>query len=240
MKRIAIIFLLAAFCSPSFAFPDEPDLSSINSIRDAKNYYERCKNVVYITNVNKDSLITALWNVYYLGRRLGMTGMDLDQKYQSGFSKIKARTQDEEFELNILIHRIAVTYKAIQGILGAIPFEPLKKGYWLNIESDYFLYGERIKSIDVKDNITCVEYNLNGINFIVFHNIDKYFAYVVTVYHKRKKYYSKKLKKNIYETLERKITLLPEGCVFLTSTFDLGLYFKPSSYEIKGKYYVGN
>lgn len=47
-------------------------------------------------------MVTALWNMYYLGRWLGMTAMDAEQKYASYASRVKATTQDEEYELNSL------------------------------------------------------------------------------------------------------------------------------------------
>ena len=163
--------------------------------------------------------------------------MDTEQKYASYSSRVKATTQDEEYELNSLIFRIAFTYKALQGLLGP-SFESLDRVYWMNIESDYGLYGDKITRFDSKDNIVLTEYNLNGIKFIVFHNIDKNFAYDVKICHKKKEY-SKKLKKNVYRTLERDITLMPEAVWFVASSLDLiNIYFSPSSFEVKNKYYV--
>ena len=240
MKYLRIIFclLLILHVNNTFALPKEPDLSHIKTIKDAKFYYESCRSVVYKENVTRDDVVTALWNVYYLGRWLGMTDMDSEQKYTSYSSRIKATTKDEEYELNSLIFRIAFTYKALQGFLGP-SVETLDKIYWTNIQSDYYLYGSTISFFDVKDKIVCTEYNLNGIQFIVFRNIDKDFAYDIKIYHKEKEY-SKQLKKNVYKTLEKDITIMPEGAYFITSSLDLmGVYFSPSSFEIKNKYYVG-
>ena len=237
--RLISCILFSLFITSVFALPEEPDLSGIKTIQDAKSYYQSCRSIVYKQNVTRDDVVTALWNMYYLGRWLGMTAMDAEQKYASYASRVKATTQDEEYELNSLIFRIAFTYKALQGFLGP-SFESLDRVYWMNIESDYGLYGNKVIRFDSKDNIVLTEYNLNGIKFIVFHNIDKNFAYDVKVFH-REKNYSKKLKKNVYKTLERDITLMPEGVWFIASSLDLmGIYFSPSSYEVKNKYYVGS
>ena len=237
--RLITLFLCSLFITSVFALPEEPDLSGIKTIQDAKSYYQSCRSIVYKQNVTRDDVVTALWNMYYLGRWLGMTAMDAEQKYASYASRVKATTQDEEYELNSLIFRIAFTYKALQGFLGP-SFESLDRVCWMNIESDYGLYGNKVIRFDSKDNIVLTEYNLNGIKFIVFHNIDKNFAYDVKVFH-REKNYSKKLKKNVYKTLERDITLMPEGVWFIASSLDLmGIYFSPSSYEVKNKYYVGS
>lgn len=240
MKHFRIVFclLLAVFVNNVFAWPDEPDLSHIKTIKDAKSYYESCRSVVFKQNVTSDDVSTALKNVYYLGRWLGMTAMDAEQKYASYSCRVKANTQDEENEINSLIFRIAFTYKALQGFLGP-SFETLDRIYWMNIESNYGLYGNRITFFDSKDKIVYTEYNLNGIKFIVFHNVDKDFAYDVKMYHKEKKY-SRKLKKNVYKSDEKKITIMPEGVFFIASSLDVrGVYFKPSSFEITNKYYVG-
>ena len=61
-----------------------------------------------------------------------MTAMDAEQKYASYASRVKATTQDEEYELNSLIFRIAFTYKALQGFLGP-SFESLDRAYWMNM-----------------------------------------------------------------------------------------------------------
>ncbi len=236
--RLFSLLLILLICNSGFAqLPEEPDLSGIVTIKDARSYYERCKLAVYTPNVTKDDLIKALWNVYYLGRRLGMSSMDVTEKY-GPFCRIKASNFDEEMELNSLIFRIAYTYKALQGFLGGL-LDPLERVYWMNIESDFALYGNTITLWDSKDKIVCTEYNLNGIKFVVFHNTDKNFAYDIKVYHKEKQY-SQKLKKYIYKTFDRELSLLPEGSTFLTSSFGIGLYFSPSSFEIKGKYYAGN
>lgn len=170
--RLITLFLCSLFITSVFALPEEPDLSGIKTIQDAKSYYQSCRSIVYKQNVTRDDVVTALWNMYYLGRWLGMTAMDAEQKYASYASRVKATTQDEEYELNSLIFRIAFTYKALQGFLGP-SFESLDRVYWMNIESDYGLYGNKVIRFDSKDNIVLTEYNLYGIKFIVFHNIDK-------------------------------------------------------------------
>lgn len=236
--RIVLCLLLAVCANNVFAWPEEPDLSHIKTLKDAKSYYESCRSVVFKQNVTSDDVSTALRNVYYLGRWLGMTAMDAEQKYASYSSRVKATTQDEEYEINSLIFRIAFTYKALQGLLGP-SFETLDQIYWMNIESDYGLYGNRITFFDSKDKIVYTEYNLNGIKFIVFHNVDKDFAYDVKLYHKEKEY-SRKLKKNVYKTTEKEITIMPEGVFFIASSLDVrGVYFNPTSFEVTNKYYVG-
>ena len=156
------------------------------------------------------------------------------------YTRAYARTRISRFSGHqySLIFRIAFTYKALQGFLGP-SFETLDRIYWRNIESDYGLYGNRITFFDSKDKIVYTEYNLNGIKFIVFHNVDKDFAYDVKLYHKEKEY-SKKLKKNVYKTTEKEITIMPEGVFYIASSLDVrGVYFNPTSFEVTNKYYVG-
>ena len=100
--RLITLFLSSLFITSVFALPEEPDLSGITTIQNAKSYYQSCRSIVYKQNVTRDDVVTALWNMYYLGRWLGMTAMDAEQKYASYASRVKATTQDEEYELNSL------------------------------------------------------------------------------------------------------------------------------------------
>lgn len=236
--RLLTCLLLALFANSVFALPEEPDLSGITTIKDAKSYYEHCRFVMYKQDVTRDDFVEALWNLYYLGRWLGMTAIDKEQRYASYSSHVKASTKNEEYEINSLMSRISFTYKGLQSLLGP-NIESLDRFYWMNFETDYGLYGNKITFWDSKDKIVCTEYTMNGVKFVVFHNIDKNFAYDVKVYHKEKEY-SKKLKKNIYKTLEKAITIMPDEVFFVTSSIDgMDIYFSPSSFEVTNKYYVG-
>lgn len=238
LRRIIVCLPFCLITTPVFALSEEPDLSGIKTLKDAKSFYQSCRSVVFKSNVTRDDVVLALTNVYYLGRWLGMTNMDSEQKYASSASMVKATSQDEVYELNSLIFRIAYTYKALQGLLSP-SYESLDKIYWINIESDYGLNGNRGSLFEIKDNQVLTEYKLNNIKFIVIYNTDKNFAYDLTLYHKEKEY-SKELKKDIFHTLERNITLMPECAWFVTSSIEFGgIYFSPSSFEVKNKYYVG-
>lgn len=238
MKQLRMIacLLLAVLTTSTFALPEEPDLSNIKTVNDAKSYYESCRLSVFKQNVSRDDIVTTIWNLYYLGRKLGMTDMTVDQKFASYSCGVEVKSSSEADEVSSLMFRIAFTYKGLQRLLGP-SMESLERIYWMNFES---IYPFKTIRWDANGQIVFTEYELNGIKFIVFHNVDKNFAYDVKVYHKEKEY-SKKLKKSIYKTLEKEITIMPEAVFFVSSSIDgMDVYFTPSSFEVKNKYYVGN
>ena len=59
--------------------------------------------------------------------------------------------------------------------------------YGMNFANHFFVHSH-VTNIITEDNVACFEYNMCGIEFAVFHNFDKNFAYDVTIYHKEKKY----------------------------------------------------
>ena len=235
--RICLLIFASIISWPANAQYEEPDLSFINTLDEAKSFYEHCFLVLYTPDVTRDQISTANRNLYYLGRRLGMLDMTLDEEYNA-FCKIQVRSKAEESDVTMLMFRIAYTFKGIQSILLGYLGQPLEKAVWMNFESSYHLFGSGSSILQIDDNIVCVEYKINNIKFIAFHNTDRHFAYDVKVYHKEKKY-SKKKRKNIYETYERDITVLPEGAFIISSSMDAtDMYFTPSSFKTTNKYYV--
>ncbi len=236
--RLLFLFIFLLITSSFFAAPEEPNLNSIKTIKDAEKYFDSCRLIVYNSKVSRDSIASAIRRTYYLGKWIGMSSMSKDEVYKDNFGRIKISTQEDKNRIIYLKQRIVYTYKALQGFSG-LSYELIDRIEWMNIETEYSLFGKKLISYQFIGNIGCFEYAINGFKFIVFHNNDKNFAYDLKVYH-REKYYSKKKKRNIYETLTRNVTLMPETSFFLTCTLGKGFYFKPSSINVTGKYYVGN
>lgn len=235
--RISLLLIFTFWSLSAFAYSDEPDLSHVKTLQDAQAYYNSCYLVLFTPNVTRDQIAETNQRLYYLGRRLGMLSINEDEKY-SAFCQIEVRSEAEEREVTSLMYRITYVFKGLQSLLLGPLGHPLEKMIWMNFESTYHLLGSGSTILKISDNIVCVEYKINGVNFIVFHNTDHHFAYDIKVYHKEKKY-SKKQRKNVYQTYERDITVLPEGAFVISSSVDdTGMYFMPSSFKTTNKYFV--
>ena len=238
MNKRIITFVLMVFSILSTYAQSEPDLSHVKTIKDADNCYWQCKSVMYKDKVTQEELRDAVFKLYYLGRRFGMYNMEFGQKYQSYACRIEVKNQEEVDKAESLMNRISYTYTCLQKLLTPMG-EDVKFVYWMNFDSDFFVHSH-VTNIMTGDNVACFEYNMCGIDFAVFHNFDKNFAYDVTIYHKEKKY-NKKTKKYYYGTYERNITVMPTNVYFISSSISIEqFYFKPTSFKITNKYYVGN
>lgn len=239
MKIIKCLFLFICLSFVLASYSQEVDLNWVKTYKDAESCYWNCKNVLLKSKVSKEEVLEANRTLYWLGRRLGMYDFNFNQKVTSD-CKIVCNNDDERWDIELLMDRIACSYVLFQNIL--IPYKDYIKWapFWLNIESEYMLNSKTTKFWTCKENIILQEFNIGGMMFCTLVNTDEYFAYDVIVYHKEKRF-NKKRRKYYYTTYERKITVMPNSRTSVSSSFSVeGSYFSPSSFSIVNKYYIGN
>lgn len=183
MKQI-YIFLVCLFASISMN-AQEVKLEWVNSLEDAEKCYDDIKSFWYKDVVKQEDVRNSIFAFYSLGRRLGMYNMDMGQKYNT-WSEVKVKNEDEVFNFNILLDRIAFSYTCLQKLL--VPMgESVKFICWSNFETEFHLQRDIVKFLYV-GNTACIEYKTKGITFSVLDNFDEHFAYDITVYNKKRIY----------------------------------------------------
>ena len=141
MKQI-YIFLVCLFASISMN-AQEVKLEWVNSLEDAEKCYDDIKSFWYKDVVKQEDVRNSIFAFYSLGRRLGMYNMDMGQKYNT-WSEVKVKNEDEVFNFNILLDRIAFSYTCLQKLL--VPMgESVKFICWSNFETEFHLQRDIVK-----------------------------------------------------------------------------------------------
>ena len=134
MKRFIFFILFTLICFNSFSQIQEPDLSFIKTYKDAESFCHKYELLLFKDNLTKEDLVDAYFNLYFLGRRLGMSSMYKEQEYKSYSSAVKAQNSDEEWKLTSLMDEIAIFYNGYYH-LTQFHTDALDYFYWMNFDA---------------------------------------------------------------------------------------------------------
>ena len=229
IARRLLFLIVFSFFGILYAQVQKFDLSNINTIKEAKSYYEISIWGLCQDNVSRETVIEVIHKLYALSERLCMRSMDDINDIDKYSCKISASNFDEEIALKNLRRCVSEKYRCIQQLVSPFGKAVVHGQVW----QDFLMYYDgcyKHISYEFVGKILWYETDFKGIKFVEFHNLDDDFAYDIKVYHNV----------NPQETLVREYTLMPRKVKVITSSVDGSkIYFYPSNIEIVNKYYVG-
>lgn len=228
-KIITFAVVLSLF-SFSNAQQRQYDLSNVQTVDNARSYYNLCCSLLYKDSVSIEDYTEALQRLYALSRWIGMNSME-DYSDVSDYScKVQVKQSDDLYRLKGLRIQIISIYKVLQAI--GWPYgKPIPLRYWRDFENEFSTIFKRTQTGGPLQEIIWYEVNLNNVKFIVFKNTSDTFSYDIKV-----GCITQKKQKR-----EKELTLMPQQAKVISSTLEPSNhpYMIPHSFEIINKHNAG-